>query len=255
MKSDLVLYEKEKEIGLITINRPEVYNALNHRLLIELGEVIEQIKKDSQIGAVILTGAGEKAFVSGADINELSAMNSSISGFNTSREHQSVLNQLEHLGKPSIAAINGFCLGGGLELAMACTLRIASERAMLGLPELSLGIVPGYGGTQRLPRLVGRGKAAEMILTAKPIDAQEAFRIGLVNQVVSAKELILKAREMAESILKNGSTPIRLAMDLILRGMDMCLDNSLAFESALASLSLESPEASQRLKAFLEKKK
>lgn len=255
MKSDLVLYEKENEIGLVTINRLEVYNALNHELLIELGDVLKEIKFDSEIGIVIITGAGEKAFVSGADINELSAMNSSISGFNTSREHQSVFNQLEHIGKPSIAAINGYCLGGGLELALACTLRIASERAILGFPELNLGIVPAYGGTQRLPRLVGKGKAAEMILTAKPIDAQEAFRIGLVNQVVSAQELIPKAKEMAEAILKNGSTAIRLAMDLILRGMDMSLDKSLVFESALASLSIKSSEANHRLKAFLEKRK
>lgn len=250
-----IIFEKENKIGFVTLNRPEVYNALNHELLSELGEVIEQIRKDSELGAVILTGAGDKAFVSGADINELAAMNSSILGFDTSREHKSVLNQLENLGKPSIAAINGYCLGGGLELAMACTLRIASEKARLGLPELSLGIIPGYGGTQRLTRLVGRGKAIEMILTAKPIDAQEAFRIGLVNQVVSAEELIPKVREMAESILKNGPTAIRLTMDLVIRGMDMSLDNSLTFESALSALTIGSPEALQRLKAFLEKKK
>jgi enoyl-CoA hydratase len=248
-----IIFKKEAQIGFVTLNRPEVYNALNHEVFTELGEVIDQIKNDAELGAVILTGAGDKAFVSGADINELSAMNSSISGFDTSREHQSVLNQLERLAKPSIAAINGYCLGGGLELAMACTIRIASEKARLGLPELSLGIVPGYGGTQRLTRLVGRGKAAEMILTAKPIDAQEAFRIGLVNQVVSAAELIPKAKEMAESILKNGSTAIRLAMELFLRGMDMSLDNSLAFESAVTALTIGSPEALQRLKAFLEK--
>jgi enoyl-CoA hydratase len=191
-----IILKKEAQIGFVTVNRPEVYNALNHALLTELGEAISQIRKDSDVGAVILTGAGDKAFVSGADINELSAMNSSLSGFDTSREHQSVLHQLERLGKPSIAAINGFCLGGGLELAMACTLRIASDKAKLGLPELGLGIIPGYGGTQRLARFVGRGKAVEMILTAKPIDAQEAFRIGLVNQVVSAEELIPNAKEM-----------------------------------------------------------
>jgi len=250
-----ILFKKEARIGFVTLNRPDVYNALNHALLTELGEVIDQIRKDSDLGAVILTGAGDKAFVSGADINELSAMNSSLSGFDTSREHQSVLIQLERLGKPSIAAINGFCLGGGLELAMACTLRIASEKARFGLPELGLGIIPGYGGTQRLARLVGRGKAAEMILTAKPIDAQEAFRVGLVNQVVPSAELIPKAKEMADAILKNGSTAIRLTMDLILRGMDMSLDNSLAFESAFSALMIGSPEALQRLKAFLEKKK
>jgi enoyl-CoA hydratase len=254
MKGDLILFEKEKNIGLITINRPEVYNALNHDLLKDLDEVIEKIRLDSEIGTVIFKGAGEKAFASGADINEIMTLNV-LSGWETSRHHQSIFNQLERLGKPSIAAINGYCPGGGLELAMACTLRIASDKARFGLPEVSLGLTPAYGGTQRLTRLVGKGKAAEMILTAKPIDAQEAFRIGLVNQVVSAEELIPKAREMAESILKNGPTAIRLAMELILRGMDMSLDDSIAFESAMGQISLGSPEAAQRLKAFLEKKK
>jgi enoyl-CoA hydratase len=249
-----IIYEKENRIGFITLNRPEVYNALNASLLGELGEVVEEIKKDPDIGVAILTGAGEKAFVSGADISEIPASNA-ILAWATSRDHQSILNQLERVGKPSIAAINGYCLGGGLELAMACTLRIASENAKLGLPELGLGFVPGFGGTQRLTRLVGRGKAFEMILTAKPIDATEAFRIGLVNQVVPLAELIPKAKEMAESILKSGPTAIRLAMDLLLRGQEMSLDNSLAFESAMTSVSLMSPEAAQRLKAFLEKKK
>ena len=249
-----IIYEKENKIGFITLNRPEVYNALNASLLGELGEVVEEAKKDPDIGVVILTGAGEKAFVSGADISEIPASNA-ILAWATSRDHQSILNQLERVGKPSIAAINGYCLGGGLELAMACTLRIASENAKLGLPELGLGFVPGFGGTQRLTRLVGRGKAFEMILTAKPIDAIEAFRVGLVNQVVPLSELIPKTKEMAESILKSGPTAIRLAMDLLLRGQEMSLDNSLAFESAMTSVSLMSPEAAQRLKAFIEKKK
>jgi enoyl-CoA hydratase len=249
-----IILKKDNKIGFITLNRPEVYNALNAALLGELGEVVEEIKKDPDIGVVLLTGAGEKAFVSGADIGEIPASNA-ILAWATSRDHQSILNQLEQLGKPSIAAINGYCLGGGLELAMACTLRIASENAKLGLPELGLGFVPGYGGTQRLTRLVGRGKAFEMILTAKPIDAGEAFRIGLVNQVVPLAELIPKTKEMAESILKSGPTAIRLAMDLLLRGQEMSLDNSMAFESAMTSVSLMSPEAAQRLKAFIEKKR
>jgi enoyl-CoA hydratase len=249
-----ILFTHENRIGFITINRPEVYNALNGALLEELREVIEQVRKDPEIGAIILTGAGEKSFVSGADIAEIPASNALLA-WATSRDHQSILNELERLGKPSIAAINGYCLGGGLELAMACTLRIASENAKLGLPELGLGIVPGYGGTQRLIRLVGKGKAFEMILTAKAIDAQEAYRVGLVNQVVSPAELSSKARQMAESILKNGSTAIRLVMDLMLRGMDLPLDHSMAFESAMTSVSLMSEEAAQRLKAFLEKKK
>ncbi len=249
-----LIFSKENRIGMITLNRPEVYNALNAALLSELGEAVEKVRKDPEIGVVILTGAGEKAFVSGADIAEIPASDALLA-WETSREHQSILNQLERLGKPSIAAINGYCLGGGLELAMACTLRIASENAKLGLPELGLGIVPGYGGTQRLIRLVGKGKAFEMILTAKAIDAQEALRVGLINQVVSSAELIPKTRQMAESILKNGPTAVRLAMDLILRGMDLSLDHAMAFESAMTSVSLMCPEAAQRLKAFLEKKK
>jgi enoyl-CoA hydratase len=249
-----IIFEKENQIGFVTLNRPEVYNALNAALLGELGEVVEEIKKDPDIGVVILTGAGAKAFVSGADIREIPASNA-ILAWETSRDHQFVLNQLERLGKPSIAAINGYCLGGGLELAMACTLRIASENASLGLPELGLGLLPGYGGTQRLIRLVGRGKAIEMILTAKSIGAAEAFRIGLVNQVVSLSDLIPKAKEMAESILKNGPTAVRLALDLVLRGMDMSLDHSMAYESAMSAISLMSVEAAQRLKAFSEKKK
>jgi enoyl-CoA hydratase len=248
-----IIFRKEDRIGFITLNRPEVYNALNAALLGDLGEVVGEVKRDPDIGVIILTGAGEKAFVSGADIGEIPASNA-VLAWATSRDHQSILNELERLGKPSIAAINGYCLGGGLELAMACTLRIASENARLGLPELGLGLVPGYGGTQRLTRLVGRGKAFEMILTAKPIDAAEAFRIGLVNQTVPLAELIPKAKEMAESILKNGPTAIRLAMDLLLRGQEMSLDHSMAFESAMTSVSLMSPEAAQRLKAFLEKK-
>ena len=249
-----IIFKKENQIGLLTLNRPEVYNALNSALLRELGEIIEEIRRDSEVGVLILTGAGEKAFVSGADIGEIPVSNATLA-WETSRDHQSILNRVERLGKPTIAAINGYCLGGGLELAMACTIRIASENAKLGLPELGLGLVPGYGGTQRLARLVGRGKANEMILTAKPIDAREAFRVGLVNQVVQFSELIPKAQEMAESILKNGQTAIRLAMDLVLRGMDMPLDHAMAFESAMTSISLMSQEAAQRLKAFIEKKK
>ncbi len=249
-----IIFKKENRIGFITLNRPEVYNALNASLLGDLGEVVEESKKDPDIGVIILTGAGDKAFVSGADIGEIPASNA-ILAWATSRDHQSILNQLERLGKPSIAAINGYCLGGGLELAMACTLRIASDNAKLGLPELGLGFVPGFGGTQRLSRLVGRGKAFEMILTAKPIDAAEAFRIGLVNHVVPFGELMSRAKEMAESILKNGPTAIRLAMDLLLRGQEMSLDHSMAFESAMTSVSLMSAEAAQRLKAFIERKK
>lgn len=249
-----ILFNKKKQVGFITLNRPEVSNALNHDLFMELDEVIEKIRIDSEIRVVIITGAGEKAFASGADVNEVITLDI-LSGWENSRSHQIILNKLERLAKPSIAAVNGHCFGGGLELAMACTLRIASDKARFGLPEVSLGLTPAFGGTQRLTRLVGRGKAAEMILTARLIDAQEAFRIGLVNQVVSGEELIPKVSEMADSILKNGPVAIRVAMELILRGMDMPLDDSIAFESAMAQISLGNPEAKQRLRAFLEKNK
>ena len=249
-----ILFKKENQIGFITINRPEAYNALTPELFGELGEAIEQVRKDPDIRVVILTGAGEKAFVSGADIREIPASRAE-EAWATSQDHQGVLNHLERLGKPSIAAINGYCLGGGLELAMACSLRIASENARLGFPELGLGMVPGFGGTQRLTRLVGRGKALEMLLTAKPIDAAEAYRIGLVNHVVPHADLIPKAIEMAESIVKSGPTAIRLTMELVLRGADIPLDHAMAYESAMTSVSLMTEEAIQRLRAFVEKKK
>jgi enoyl-CoA hydratase len=249
-----IIFEKQGAIGLITINRPGVHNALNHEVYLELAGVTEHAKKDPEIRVVIVTGAGGKAFVAGADINILTTLDT-LSSWENSRLYQSVLDGLERMGKPSIAAINGFCLGGGLELAMSCTMRISSENGKFGLPELALGFLPGIGGTQRLMRLVGRGKGAELLLTARTIDANEALRIGLVNDVVPAADLMPRAREMAEMILKNGATAIGLAMHLILRGPEMSLDNALAFESALSAVSFGSPDAAQRTKAFLERKK
>ena len=254
MDSKNILFRKEGRIGFVTLNRPEVYNALNRALLEELGEVIERIKADPEIGVAILTGAGEKAFASGFDINELSTFDT-VSRWENSRNHQDVLNHLEEMGKPSIAAIHGYCLGGGLEVAMACTIRIASIGAKFGLPAVGLGIVPALGGTQRLIRLIGKGKAAEMLLTAKPFDAQEAFRIGLVNQVVPVDELVSKTREMAESIIRNDPFAVRLAMDLIHHGTEMSLQDSLALEAAVSSICMGNPETALRLRAFLERKK
>ena len=253
MALENLIFKKEDRIAFITLNRPEVYNALHFPLYVELAKVLEEIKMDDEIGAVILTGAGEKAFVAGADIQELSTLDATV-GWEKARFYQGVVHRLEWLGKPSIAAINGYCLGGGLELAMACTLRVAVEKARLGLPELGFGVVPGVGGTQRLCRLVGRGKAAEMLLRAKPIDAMEAYRIGLVNEVVPAESLMAKAREMAGDILKNPPHAVKAAIDLLLRGPESSLDNSLVFEAALSALSFDNPETKRRLKAFLEKK-
>jgi enoyl-CoA hydratase len=247
-------FERQGAIACITINRPEVYNALNHDVYMELADVTQTMRRDKEIRVIIVTGAGEKSFVSGTDINFLATLNT-MSGWENSRTYQAVLDNLERLGKPSIAAINGYCLGGGLELAMACTIRISSEKGKFALPELGLGFVPGIGGTQRLMRLVGRGKGAELLLTGRTIDAPEAHRIGLVNEVVPAAELMNKAREMAGMIVKNGETAVGLAMELILRGPEMSLDNALAFESAITAISFGSPDAAERTKAFLERKR
>jgi enoyl-CoA hydratase len=249
-----ILFKKEGGIGFVTLNRPEVYNALNRALLEELGEAIEEIRMDPEIGVAVLTGAGEKAFASGADISELATFDT-ISRWETSKRHQLVFDRLEQMGKPSIAAIRGYCLGGGLEVAIACTLRIASSGARFGLPAVGLGIVPALGGTQRLVRLVGKGRAAELILTAKPIDAEEAFRIGLINRVVSEQELIPTAVVMAESIIRNDLFAVGLAMDLIDHGTEMSLKESLAYEAAVSSICMVNPGTARRLKAFLERKK
>lgn len=253
MANDVVLYEKGKGIGLITLNRPEVRNALNREVFERLEEILSEIEKNDQVGVVVVTGSGD-AFVSGADVNELSKLEP-ISGWFESRFQTSVCDHLERLGKPSIAAINGAALGGGLELAMACTIRIASETAKLGLPELSLGILPGIGGVRRLLRLVGQAKAAEMVLTASLVDAAEAHRLGLVNQVVARDEVLPTAKKMAESILQNGSVAVGLTMELLIRSEEAPLETGLALESALAALGLASPEAKDLVKRFLEKRK
>jgi len=252
MNDQVVLYEKKDGVGMITINRPEILNALNHGVFLRLQEIFSEVKEDEDVGVVILTGAGG-AFVAGADVKELSKLEP-ISGWNNSRSRTSIFGALERLGKPAIAGINGYALGGGLELAMACTVRIASEKAKLGLPELGLGILPGWGGMRRLVRLVGQGKAAEMVLTASVIDAHEAHRIGLVNQVVAHKEVLPTAKKMAESILQNGSIAVRLAMEFFVRDEGASLDSGLALESALAALSLASPEAKEKVRRFLERK-
>jgi len=253
MGADVVLLEKESGIGIITINRPEVRNALNRMVFHELKTVLSSVRDDEEIRAVIVTGAGE-AFVAGADVGEMAGLDS-ISGWMASRRHQSVLDDLERLGKPSIAAINGAALGGGLELAMACTIRVASEKAKIGLPELGLGILPGFGGTQRLMRIVGYAKAAEMVLTAAIVTAEEGHRIGLVNHVVPHDEVLAKAKKIAQTIAGLSSIAVRLEMELLLRGRDASIDEGLALESAVACLSLSSKEAKELLGRFLERKK
>src|SRR5208282_5247649 len=202
MAFENLLYDKRNAIAYVTINRPEKLNALNLQVMEELFACFQTLQKDEEVRVVILTGAGEKAFVAGGDINELARL-SPLEGMTTAQFGQQVLSLIENLGKPVIAAINGFALGGGCELAMACTLRIAAETARLGLPEVKLGLIPGYAGSQRLPRLIGKCRALELILTGDPVTAPEAHRLGLVNQVVPAPELLPAAEKLAQKIIAN----------------------------------------------------
>ncbi len=253
MAYETLLYEKRNGIGYVTINRPEKLNALNQKVMTELSACFESIHADEEIRAVILTGAGEKSFVAGADVNEL-AVQSPVQGKETSTRGQSVLDFIENLGKPVIAAVNGFALGGGCELAMACTLRIASDSARFGQPEVKLGIIPGYAGTQRLPRLVGKGRAMELILSGEPISAQEAYRIGLVNQVVAAKDLIAAAETMARKINANGPLAVKFSMEAVNHGLEMTQEEGQFLEAALFGLCCTTADMKEGTRAFLEKR-
>lgn len=249
-----VLLEVRDRVAHLTINRPEKLNALDRTTVQEIDRAVIAAGENPEVGALILTGAGEKAFVAGADINELSTQ-SPVEGADFARQGQAVLTRLETLGKPSIAAINGFALGGGLELAMACTLRIASETARLGQPEVTLGIIPGYGGTQRLSRLVGRGRALEMLMTGEPIDAREAHRIGLVNRVVPAEELGQAAEGLARTLLARGPVALRLVMQAVHQGLEMSQEEGLSLEAALFGLSCATEDMREGTRAFVEKRK
>src|SRR5437660_6248672 len=213
-----ILFEKKNAIAYVTVNRPKVLNALNMATMEELRTAFHDIKNDAAIDVVILTGAGEKAFIAGADIGEL-AKHDAVSGKEYTHRGQSVLNLIENLGKPVIACINGFALGGGCELALACTMRLASENAKLGQPEVKLGIIPGYGGSQRLPRLVGKGLAMQMVLAGEMITAQEALRIGLVNEVTAPAELIPLAEAIDAKMVANAPLAVQYAMEAVNKGM------------------------------------
>jgi len=237
-------------IARITVNRPEKLNALSAALVAELRDAFEQVGRDASVRAAILTGSGEKAFVAGADIKELSPVDA--------REYasrgQQTFRLLETLGKPTVAAINGFALGGGLELAMACTVRFASENAKLGQPEVKLGIIPGYGGTQRLPRLVGRGLALELLLSGEPISAAEAHRIGLVNAVVPQSELLDRSRAWLLKVLANGPLALGLVLESVDVGLDAGLDAGLRFEAAAFGMTAATEDGREGTRAFLEKR-
>jgi enoyl-CoA hydratase len=246
--------ETKDRIARVTVNRPKVLNALNERTIRELHAAFTSFRDDASVGVVILTGAGEKAFVAGADINELAVM-SPLGGEASSRLGQTAFAAIENLGKPVIAAVNGFALGGGCELALACHMRFASENAKLGLPEVGLGIIPGYGGTQRLPRLVGLGRALELIASARMVDAQEAHRIGLVNAVLPQADLMAHCEKVANDILAKGAIAVRFAMEAAIRGMETDLEHGLAQEATAFGLVSATDDMREGLKAFLEKRK
>jgi enoyl-CoA hydratase/carnithine racemase len=248
-----ILFEKKNAIAYVTVNRPKVLNALNMATMEELRAAFHDIKNDASVRVVILTGAGEKAFIAGADIGEL-AQNDAVSAKEYTHRGQSVLNLIENLGKPVIACINGFALGGGCEIAMACTMRLASENAKLGQPEVKLGIIPGYGGTQRLPRLVGKGIAMQLLLSGEMISAQEAHRIGLVNEIVPAAELIPRAEAIAQKIIANAPLAVQYTMEAVNKGMEMPLAEGLYLEAVLFGMASATEDKKEGTASFLEKR-
>ena len=248
-----IRFEKKHQIAYVTIDRPKVLNALNMATMQELKQAFADIKDDAEVRVVILTGAGEKAFVAGADIGEL-GQQTPVSAKEYTHRGQAIVDAIEDLGKPVIACVNGFALGGGCELALACTMRIASENAKLGQPEVKLGLIPGYGGTQRLARLVGKGIAMQLVLTGEMISAQEAHRIGLVNEVVPAAELIPRAEAIAAKIIANAPLAIQYAMEAVNHGFDLPLADGLFLEATLFAVCCATDDKNEGTKAFLEKR-
>jgi enoyl-CoA hydratase/carnithine racemase len=248
-----VVYEKKGAIAYVTVNRPKVLNALNTPTWQDLRTAFEDARHDAAVRGVILTGAGNKAFIAGADISEL-AHATAVEAERASRYGQQVLDLIENLGKPVIAAINGFALGGGCETAMACTIRIAVESAKFGQPEVKLGLVPGGGGTQRLPRLVGKGRALQLILSGEIISAQEAYRIGLVNEIVSATDLIARAEAILGSIAANAPIAVRFALEAANKGLETSLSEGLLLEASYFGLCSATEDKKEGTSAFLEKR-
>ncbi|CAN5588675.1 enoyl-CoA hydratase-related protein [soil metagenome] len=249
-----LLVERDGGIATITINRPKVLNALNTLTIQELQRVLLSCRDDESVRVVVITGAGEKSFIAGADINELSVQ-TPVGGREHAIHGQQVFDLIENLGKPVIAAINGFALGGGCELAMACTMRVAADTARLGQPEINLGIIPGFAGTQRLARLIGRGRALELLLTGEHVTAADAHRLGLVNRVVPAADLMAEARTLASTIAGKAPVAVRYIIDAVNRGLEMPFAESQAYEATLFGLVSTTDDMREGTKAFLEKRK
>ena len=246
--------ETRDEVALLTVNRPQKLNAMNHETMAELDRAFSHLGSDEAVRAVVITGAGEKAFIAGADIQEL-ARETATTGHVTALRGQSIFRRIETLGKPVIAAINGFALGGGLELALSCHVRVAAEWVKLGLPEVTLGAIPGYGGTQRLSRLVGRGRAYEMILTGDPVDAAEALRIGLVNRVVPKESLLETADTLARRMVRSAPLALRHALLAIDQGVEVDLEKGMLLEATLFGILCGTEDLREGMNAFLEKRK
>ncbi|HWF91104.1 MAG TPA: enoyl-CoA hydratase-related protein [Terriglobales bacterium] len=254
MNFENLLFEKKNSLAYVTVNRPKAFNALNAATMEELRAVFTEIKNDAGVRVVILTGAGEKAFIVGADIGEIANLDGE-SGEEFAERGQTVFNLIANLGKPVIACINGFALGGGCEIALACTMRIASDNAKFGQPEVKLGVIPGFGGSQRLPRLVGKGIANQLLLTGEMISAREAYRIGLVNEVTTPANLIYRAEEIAVKIIANAPLAVQYTLEAVNQGLEMPLGEGLQLEASLFGKSCATEDKKEGTAAFLEKRK
>src|SRR3984957_10080434 len=253
LKLENVLYEKKGPIAYVTINRPKVLNALNAKTISELRAAFEDARDDSRVRGIVFTGAGDKAFAAGADIGEM-ANDTPLTAEQKTRSGQALTDLIENLGKPVIAAVNGFALGGGCELAMASTIRIAAESAKFGQPEVKLGVMPGYGGTQRLPRLVGKGRALKLILSGDMIDAAEAYRIGLVDELVPAAQVIERAENVLKKIIANAPISVKYALEAVNKGLETSVAEGLLIEASLFAVCASTDDKKEGTSAFLEKR-